>query len=387
MTTILEKGPISRAAISRVTGLSKQTSSEIVRMLEETGWIKESGLTKGPKGRSAVLYQIVPDSAYIVGVDLGGTKLAVAIADMTGSLVAEETVATRPEGGRRVIEQIVELCRQVASQAGAPWEKIRLAVVGMPGVVDPATGFVQFAPNIPGFDRLRVQEELGSGLRVEVVVENDVNLAVLGERWCGAGRGVDDLVFIALGTGVGQGIVHDGKLVRGARGAAGEIGYLPLGYEPFSEQAITVGAFESSVASRAIVASYEERSGQGATVREIFDRAEAGEEPALEVLDELASRLALGVAATSALLDPDRVIFGGSIGGRIELVERVRAVLPRCMRRPPEVEASSLGSRAGVVGALALGLEQLHRSTHGSGLVESTRLPPALTGTLVGSSK
>lgn len=100
MTTIIDKGPISRAGISRETDLSKQTSSEIVRMLEETGWIEEIGLAKGKVGRSAVLYQIVPDSAYIAGVDLGGTKLTVAIADMKGSLVGEETVPTDSQGGR-----------------------------------------------------------------------------------------------------------------------------------------------------------------------------------------------------------------------------------------------------------------------------------------------
>jgi predicted NBD/HSP70 family sugar kinase len=224
----------------------------------------------------------------------------VAIADMTGNLVAEETVATGKQGGRRVITQIVELCRQVAKQAGADWEKVRLAVVGMPGVVDPATGFVEFAPNIPGVDRLPVQEELRSGLGIDVMIENDVNLAVIGERWRGAGQSVDDLVFIALGTGIGLGIVLDGRLLRGSSGAAGEIGYLPLCSDPFTEDARSVGAFESAVASNAILRLYQEKGGDCETVREMFERAEAGEEAAVLVLDEIATRLALGIAATSS---------------------------------------------------------------------------------------
>lgn len=377
MTAILEKGPISRAGISRETGISKQTASEIVKLLEESGWIKESGIAQGKVGRSAVLYQIVPDSAYIVGVDLGGTKLTAAIADMAGNLVAEETVPTDQQGGREVIAQIVELCRELANGVGAVWHKVRLAVVGMPGVLDPETGFVEFAPNIPGFDRLRVRDELQTGLGIEVIVENDVNLAVIGERWRGAGQGVDDLVFIALGTGIGQGIVTSGHLLRGASGSAGEIGYLPLGADPFSAEAITAGAFETAVGSRAILRLYEEKGGKCETVKDLFERVEDGEPRASEVLDELALRLALGVAATCALIDPEKVIFGGSIGSRPELIERVGQILPMCMRKPPRVDVSSLGSRTAIMGALARGLEELHELTHGSGLTQAG--PPALT--------
>lgn len=385
MTAVLEKGPISRAGIARETGISKQTTSEIVRLLEEAGWIEETGTTRGKVGRTAVLYQIVPDSAYIVGVDLGGTKLTTALADMTGNVVAEETVPTNQQGGRDVIMQIGSLCRELAAGAGAAWDKVRLAVVGTPGVLNPRTGFVDLAPNIPGFDQLRVEDELRTNLGIEVHVENDVNLAVLGERWRGAGQGVDDLVFIALGTGVGQGIMTRGNLLRGANGSAGEIGYLPLCTDPFSEDALTTGAFELGVGSKAILRLHNEKGGAAETVRELFERAEENEPAATEVLDELASRLALGVAATCALLDPEKVIFGGSIGSRPELVNRIVQALPSCMRHPPAVEASRLGSRTGIVGALARGLEELHELTHGSGLLRAGPSAPVLAMTPVGS--
>lgn len=286
-----------------------------------------------------------------------------------------------------MISQIIELCKSLADRAGAGWKKVRLAVVGMPGVVDPVSGFVEFAPNITGFDQLRVQDELRSGLGLPVIVENDVNLAVIGEGWRSAGQGVDDLVFIALGTGIGQGIMLGGKLIRGASGAAGEIGYLPLCADPFTEQAKSVGAFESAAGSRAMLHLYEEKGGECKTVRELFERAEEGEPKAAEVLDEVSSRLALGVAATAALIDPEKVIFGGSIGGRPELLERIGRILPQCTRRPPSVEASSLGSRAGIVGALAYGLEELHQFTHGSGLAQTSALPQTLTMTPLRSSE
>lgn len=385
MTAVLEKGPISRADISRETGLSKQVASEIVRQLEQAGWIEESGMERGKVGRAAVLYRIVPNSAYIVGVDLGGTKLTVAIADMAGEIVAEKTVPTAPEGGKVVIDQITSLCRRLADDARAEWDKVHLAVVGTPGVLDASTGFIEFAPNIRGFDNVRVLDELRAGLGIEVFLENDVNLAAIGERWSGAGQGVDDLVFIALGTGIGQGIIINGKLLRGASGFAGEIGYLPLGAEPFSEAAKNTGSFELSVGSLAIVGLYEELGGERHTVQELFERAHAGEERANAVLEELASRLALGVASTCALLDPAKVVFGGSIGSRPELIDRVNRILPQCMRRPPPLVTSSLGTRAGIVGAVARALEELHELTHGSGLIQAG--PPAPTLTMAGTGR
>ena len=261
MTTILHKGPISRAGISRETGLSKQTSSEIVGALDREGWIEETGYSKGKVGRTAVLYQIVHDSAYIIGIDLGGTKVAAAIADMTCSLVIEGTQATDKEGGQQVVKQIGEMCRQLAEEAEIAWEKIRLGVIGMPGVVNPHTGYVDFAPNLPGFDTLVVKDALSQNLGFDLIIENDANLAVIGEHWQGAGQELDTLAFIALGTGIGQGLMIDGTVVRGARGGAGEIGYLPVGGDPFSHEAITAGAFESSVGSYAILKRYKEKGG------------------------------------------------------------------------------------------------------------------------------
>jgi predicted NBD/HSP70 family sugar kinase/predicted transcriptional regulator len=368
MAAILHHGPISRADISRETGLSKQTASEIVRMLESEGWIEEVGYTRGKVGRTAVLYQIVPESAYIIGIDLGGTKIAAAVADMTCSLVTEMTQPTHKDGGQHVVDQIVGMCRQLAEKAGIAWGKIRLGVVGMPGVINPRTGFVDFAPNIPGFDTLSVKDALSEGLGLDVVIENDVNLAVIGERWQGAGQGINNLAFIALGTGIGQGLIIDGTVVRGARGGAGEIGYLPMGINPFSDEARTTGAFESAVGSHAMLRSYKEKQGRGNTVRELFEMAERGEAAALEVLNETAQLMALGVAATVALFDPEKIIFGGSIGMREELIDRIRSVLPQCMRYPVPIEVSALGNRAPIMGALAIGLNKLHSMMYGTQL-------------------
>jgi predicted NBD/HSP70 family sugar kinase/biotin operon repressor len=365
MEAIVQGGPISRASISKQTGLSKQTISEIVRGLEEEGWVQETGRTSGHVGRTAVTYELVCDAAYIIAVDLGGTKVRVAITDLACQIFAEDTAPTDPRGGRFVVEQIAEMAFAAASRQKIAREKIRLAVVGVPGAPCSETGRVLLAPNIAGFDTMDVvgafEEVLGFG----AMLENDVNLAVLGENWLGQGQGIDNLAYVALGTGVGSGLMVGGHLVRGASNAAGEMGFLPLGADPFEAESLRTGAFERAVASHGMAERYAALSGRNVTVPTIFANAEAGDAAAVSVLDETGRFLARGVAAIAAIANPQKVILGGSIGLRPEMLERVKTFLPQCFPYPVTVETGELGSRAAIIGAAAIGLSQLHNTLFG----------------------
>lgn len=378
MEAIVQGGSVSRASLSKQTGLSKQTISEIMRQLEDEGWVQETGRTSGHVGRTAVTYELVPSAAYIAAVDLGGTKVRVAICDLSSHVLAEVTEPTHAAGGQAVVEQIVQLCWQAADKGGVPRDKLRIAVVGAPGAPQPETGRVLLAPNIAGFDQMDVAGALESALGFEAMLENDVNLAVLGESWLGVGQGVDDLAFIALGTGVGSGLMLNGQLVRGATNAAGELGLLPFGADPFEAESLRAGAFERVVASHGIMGRYRDAVGHDATVPAIFEKANAGDADAIKVLDDTARYLARGIGAIAAMANPQKVILGGSIGARPELVERVRHVLPLCFPYPVEVEASVLGNHAALVGAAAIGLSHLHNTLFGTETPEARiSLPPA----------
>ena len=365
MEAIVQGGPISRASISKQTGLSKQTISEIVRGLEEEGWVQETGRTSGHVGRAAVTYELVCDAAFIIAVDLGGTKVRVAITDLACQIFAEDTAPTDPRGGRFVVEQIAAMAFEAADRQQIAREKIRLAVVGVPGAPCSETGRVLLAPNIAGFDTMDVvgafEEVLGFG----AMLENDVNLAVLGENWLGQGQGIDNLAYVALGTGVGSGLMVGGHLVRGVSNAAGEMGFLPLGADPFEAESLRTGAFERAVASHGMAERYAALSGNTVTVPTIFAKAEAGDAAALTVLDDTARYLAAGVAAIAAIANPQKVILGGSIGLRPEMLERVKAFLPQCFPYPVNVETGELGARAAIIGAAAIGLGQLHNTLFG----------------------
>lgn len=375
---ILLKGePISRADLARTTGLSKQTMSEVIGELEAGGWARPVGTTSGGLGRSAVTFEIAADAAYSLGVDLGGTKISAALADLVGGIVAEATEPTDPRGGRHVLMQIRQLALRLAAGKGIDAGRIRSVVVGTPGVLDRESGAITLLPNIAGLSEINVPAILAELFGGDVAIENDVNLAMLGEAWQGCAQGCENAAFLSLGTGTGLGLIVNGKLARGAHGAAGEVSYLPIGADLYSAEALAVGAFELEVGSHAIVRRYLAMQGSGAaSVRDVFIRLEAGDAVAASVLDDVARSLALAVAALCSILDPEIIVLGGSIGMRQELLERVQAALPGAFARPVAVVPSLLGSRAGLVGALSSAVNSLHNELFGiAGLPGDLSLP------------
>jgi predicted NBD/HSP70 family sugar kinase len=386
---IIHRGPVSRAAVAKATGLSKQTVSEVVRALEVEGWVRPIGRTSGSVGRAATTYEICPDAAFVVGVDLGGTKVHGAIANLACEVVADASEPTDERGGRAVVKQIAALVARLARRAGVGRDRVRLAALGSPGVLDPASGAIRLAPNIPGFDGFDVVGALRDGLGTEVIVENDVNIAAIGEQWLGKAKGKSTFAFLALGTGFGMGVLSDGKLMRGAHGAAGEIAYLPIGGDPFDPATREHGTLEAAVAAAGIVRRYRAAGGEtAATVREIFDRMAAGDPVAAATIAETARLIALTALTVATLLDPEMIVLGGSIGSRAELVAKVRELLAGCMPAPVPVEASALGNRAGIVGALAVAINNVHNGLFGpAGLPKALALPalPELRGLRVGA--
>ena len=384
MERVLREGPISRAEIARGTGLSKQTISGVMRELERDGWVHAQGQTQGAVGRSAVVYALRADAAFVLGIDLGGTKLHVALADLNGDVVAEEVEPTSPAGGTDIVEQIGRIASALVQRAGITHARVLGAVMGSPGVVDPVSGAIVIAPNLPHFDSFDVRGALRSRLGMPITIENDVNLAAVGEHWRGNSRNIRTFAFIAVGTGIGMGLFADGHLVRGARGAAGEIAYLPLGGDPFDARGFRLGTLETAISSAAIAERYAGHGGaEGATVRDIFDRLGSGDEAARLTVSEIARVLAAAILAVKSVIDPEVVVMGGSIGIRPELKADIEAQLARCTREPGRIEISALGSRATLVGALGSAIDTVHRSVFGVGGDISPLALPAGNGSMV----
>ena len=255
---LLRDRSVSRAEIARGSGLSKQTISDVMRELEREGWVREDGQIQGNVGRSAVTYAIRPDAAFVLGIDLGISKLHIALADLHGLIVAESIEPTADDGGGAVIAQIARITDDLLSRTGVPRQRLRGGVMGSPGVIDPVSGRIVIEPRIAALDSvdLHFRAELRARLGIEVAIENDVNLAAIGEYWRGNSRKARTFAFIAAGTGIGMGIFADGHLIRGARGAAGEIAYLPLGGDPYDARGLRLGTLETAVSSSSIEDRY-----------------------------------------------------------------------------------------------------------------------------------
>ncbi|MDC9825151.1 ROK family transcriptional regulator [Devosia sp. ZB163] len=376
MEAILHKGPTSRAMLAKLTGLSRQTTTQVVLELERDGLLQVSGRMQGPVGRSAPTYELNPRAAYVLGIRLEGSAVQMALADIRGDLVAELSEPTHPSGGLEVVRQLGRLFVALLATAHVERDRVRFGVMGSPGVVDPKSGRIDIAPSIPHLGDINVVESVRSELGVELTIENGVKLAALGELWQGEARGARNFVYFGIGSGVGMGIVSEGKLLRGARGAAGEIAYLPIGGDPFDPAGFANGTFESSVDSAAIVRRYEGYGGEpDQDVAAILARLDTGDRFAAAAIDETARLLVLAISAACAVVDPELIVLGGSVGARPEISRRVGNLLPRAIPRPLPVRSSALGNRATLVGALGQALNRLHANLFGVEAVRGESTP------------
>lgn len=373
---IITYGPVSRASVAKMTGFSKQTVSEIVSSLELDGWVQTVGRTQNHVGRRAVIYEIVPDAALVASVDLGGTKVRVALCNLSGVIVGEFTEPTCEEGGREVVGQIARIIKEMTAKLKISLDKVHVVVIGVPGVLNPQTGNILMAPNIKGIDAIDFPALMHNQIGVEVLVENDVNLAALGEHWMTHQGAKDDLVYLSVGTGIGAGLVIGGQLVRGATGAAGEIGYIPFGADPSDRESMKIGALERVTATGAMIAHYSELTGVQKTVPGIFEAALKGDVAAGKVLRKAANYIARTIGTIAAVIDPACVIIGGSIGSRMEFFNMVEDEIKNCFPKDIPLESSVLGNHAALAGGTSIALSRLHVALFSKGLSSAKIIVP-----------
>lgn len=358
LTAILTHAPISRAELARITGLSKQTISQLVGELEADGVLRECGRTQGSLGRSAITYEFDGSKSLVLGIDVGGTKIQAGLADLDGKLIAEEKDRIDPRGGVHVMTQLAGMADRLRSQTRRP---VKTCGIGIPGAVDPRTRSVSMMANIGAFDGPDLASAVEEAIGCDVVLDNDVNMAARGELWRGT-TDATDFAFVAMGTGIGLGLVCDGRIVRGRAGMAGEIAHLPVGGDPYDSRNLATGPLEDAVGSAGILARYKAAGGKDAkSVRDVFAAVGRGDPIALRTIDEIARIVALAVTAISAVAAPQAFIFGGGVGARPELVERITAHLNACMQEPVPCEISTLGSSAALFGAFAAAKDQALR--------------------------
>jgi predicted NBD/HSP70 family sugar kinase len=356
LETIRAGAPISRAEISRRAGISKPTVSLALQTLVDAGLVRQAA--RGPSGPSygAVFFEAIPEAAYVLGLDLGTRFLRGAVCDLAGEVRARQDVELRGADADGALQAIAALRESLVAAAALPAERIDGIVLGVPGVIDAETSTLHLTtPNIPGLEGRAFGRELGERLGIDVTLENDVNLAAVGERWAGVARGVDDFAFLSVGTGMGMGLVLGGELHRGNHGAAGEVDWALAGLaedvDPSADGVAALAArlAPAGAAGTSLAPPYDARA--------VFSAARGGDALARTVVEEVARRIAAHIAPIAAVADPALVVLGGGLGANGDLLlTPVRRLLAAWIPYPPRIEISSLGEAAVLMGALAVGL-------------------------------
>ena len=378
---LLEEGALTRAQVGERTGLSKVTASQTLTRLQERGLVTVTGQQAGGRGPSAAVYAVVPSSAYVAGLDVAPEAVTTGVADVTGRLLTEVTVD--PNGARNPVQLVRNAVSTACRSARVQPEQLRAFVIGTGGMVDPRTGDVRLSVNMPDWHEGAL-DALRSDLRRPVTIENDVNLAAMAEHALGAAQGADDFVLVWLGVGLGLATILGGRLHRGAKGAAGEIGYLPVPGVPLPEDLThpAAGGFRSLADGREVRLLAERYgfaapAGTGATgsaaltappaagvaggsVAAAVAAAESGDSAGHAFLADLARRVAVGVAAIVVTLDPELVVLGGEVGqaGGELLAGRVRTEVSRICPVTPHVVPTAVPDAPVLRGALLAAVDQ-----------------------------
>lgn len=356
-----ETGPASRVELARITGLSKPTVSAALAGLVDAGLAQHVGEVAGRPGPVTSLYDMNAGAAYVLGIDVGREWIRVAVADLRGDFLARRDGRNSARTAAELVRRVRTLAHQAVAEAGVDWQSITCAVIGSPGVFDPVLGLVEFAPNLPGWGQPGLVDRLRNALDVPVALENDVNLAAVGEHAYGQGKGKDHFVLVSIGTGVGMGIVIDGRLYTGSRGAAGEISYVPSAEadSAASDEVLAHGPTETAVAAPVIARAAQAAGLKLTTAKEVFAAAAAGHAAALAVVEAEGRRIGGLVVAVAAMLDPEVVVLSGGVGRNVELLgEAMSARIAELGPLRPSIVASALGESGVLYGAIARALDQ-----------------------------
>jgi glucokinase-like ROK family protein len=355
-------GPISRASLARASRLSAPTVSALVHdLVTRKGLLRLAGIGASSGGRRPVMVEFRSDFGCVVAVDLGSTTIRLALADLQGRVLHRRQEQTPASSRDAVIERLERGIRGLFSDSGIDPKKLFAIGIGAPGMTDVARGVVISAANLKGWTNVPLRDLLQARFGAPVVVDNDVNMAALGELWSGCATNQPNFVFVALGAGVGAGIIVDGRLHRGSSWYAGEISHMNLDYRCWRQDFGEQGYLERRAGAAAIahmgqraVGSRRRRGRPAASLTaRVFEAARQGHKPAQRVVEQVAVYLGTAVANIVTVLDPTLVVFGGGVSQvGDQLLEPVRQVVAHIVPNCPEIRLSALGDEAQLHGSL-----------------------------------
>lgn len=313
-------------------------------------------------GRPSVHLEFVPTARYSFGMDIGGTKTLFMVTDLSGSVISQRKIPSHRDG-LDPVEHLRKEAQIFLEESGVSLDKFVGSGIGVPGLVNHVDGTVVAAPGLNWVD-VNLREAFESSLPGPIIIDNDVNMALIGEKWMGAGGDDKDTIFVSIGTGIGAALMIDGRIHRGFEGYAGEVGYVPV--DPFADNGGDISQFGAlerlasgtgiRLQAETLLPSYPNSTLQAGDIRAetVFEAASHGDELGLYVMDRTIKYLAFALAHMIALVNPASIILGGGVAQRGEvLIDGIKQRLKQIMPIHTNLKLAKLGELAGAYGASA----------------------------------
>ncbi len=350
---VRRESPIARTTIAQRLDISLPTVMRIAEGLERDGFVRAHGQTEWSGGRRRALLEFNAEGNAVVGVDMGGATLYGAVSDIGGHVLAEATRDRDGATGEECFDLLTGLLDELLHVPALKGRRVRGIGVGAPGITRHREGIVKWA-YVLNWKDFPLKARLHKRYKLPITVDNDVNLGALGELWFGAGQNAENMILITIGAGIGAGIIIDGTLYRGSNEGSGEIGHMVPGREFLGRPYVDFGVLERQASAIGVLERAQKARRQpGLSIEEVFTAARQGVGWARSLVDEMVDYLSIAVANLSVSFDPTLIILGGPVTPYAPMLaeailERLRGTIPS----PPRLEASNLGLRATVMGAI-----------------------------------
>ena len=363
LETLRLNGSMSRADLSRHLNMSFPAISSNTKGLLEGNYILDVGVGDNTIGRKSTLLAFNAERGYIIGVDLGRFRIRMMLADLLGNKIAGNEIinsANISGDGRQSIRLINDQITDILEKSGKTKDDILCIVIGIPGIIKDGRSFL--APFTEQYLEKDMVETLQDAFEADVLLENCVNLGVIGERWKGVGTKYNDITYIAYGVGLGAAHIVDGKLYKGAHGAAGEIGFMITDPINIDKKYSDVGSLEEGL-SRSKIAKYLDSGNLDEEIIRLIERyTDGGDMYAKLIIDEIVLNFGMALVDMSALFNPEAIIIAGGLGlnlGKL-FIEQWKEMLSNHVPFVPELLLSELNHTETMLGAVMMGIEHIH---------------------------
>jgi len=359
LNIVKDLGPLSRSEIAKHSGITKATISDIVKELIEEKLIFDEKDDADLSKRGTNLH-FSRHASFGLAVDLGGTTIHLGLFDLAGECFMKHTVSTYDlETSQAFLEQMVVDMKAFIRQADQPMERLSFISIATPGIVDPVTGIVlEGSPNLPEWRNIHLAQYFQEVFHIPVTIENDVRAALVGEMYAGVFQHVNSAVLIGIGTGLGAAVLIDGKVIRGAKNAAGEIGYMVFNSNQLYAPS-TKGHFEMACSGSGLEAAASALFHQQMSAKQVFELAKLGDIQAERLINQFEDHLALGILNIITLVNPEKILLMGGVTQSLSLDDLKKKVsLHTSEVTSVAIEISSLQHQSALQGIAILGLNQ-----------------------------